>query len=148
MSKAPPADIALDTLRERCRRAGLPVTPQRLAIYRALSSSFDHPSPERLFARVKPVMPSISLATIYKALDTLRSLGLASELASGGDARRYDANMGPHQHLVCDACHAIEDLCEASLELPLPKPKAGFIPRTVRVSVHGLCRRCSSGGAA
>ena len=146
--KAPPADPALELLRERCRRAGLPVTPQRLAIYRALAGSHDHPSPEQLFARVKGAMPSISLATIYKTLDTLLALGLASELPSGADARRYDGNMAPHQHLVCDACHAVEDVCEAALELPLPKPKAGFIPRTVRVSVHGLCRRCSSRGAA
>ena len=56
---------------ERCREAGLNVTPQRIAIYRALLASEDHPTPEMLYRAVSRDMPSLSLATIYKTLDTL-----------------------------------------------------------------------------
>ncbi len=139
---------AHELLKERCKQAGLAVTPQRLAIYQALYQSFDHPSPEALFDRVKPQMPSISLATIYKTLETLVNIGVASELPATGDTKRYDANMGRHHHLVCDACNAIEDFYDASLELAAPKSKNGFIPRTVSVYVHGLCRRCSKSARA
>jgi len=79
---------AHDLLRERCKKAGLAVTPQRLAIYQALHGSYDHPSPEALFDRVKPTMPSISLATIYKTLETLVAIGVASELPATGDTGR------------------------------------------------------------
>ncbi len=137
-----------DALKERCRRAGLALTPQRLAIYQALYESLDHPSPEALYDRVKPQMPSISLATIYKTLETLVTIGVASELPSTGDTKRYDANMGHHHHLVCDACNAIEDFQDVTLDLHPPKSKNGFVPRAVSVYVHGLCRRCSKSARA
>jgi Fur family peroxide stress response transcriptional regulator len=88
-------------------------------------------------------MPSVSLATIYKTLETLVSLGIASELPATGDTKRYDANMERHHHLVCDNCNAIEDFSDPSLELKPPRTKNGFVVRSVSVHVHGLCRRCS-----
>jgi Fur family transcriptional regulator, peroxide stress response regulator len=144
MRSGPPPDLALETLRGHCRRAGLALTPQRLAIYRALVASLDHPGPEALYDRVKPSMPSLSLATIYKTLETLVRLGVAAELPAAGDTKRYDGQMGPHHHQVCDRCHTIEDLYDAALDVPLPRASRGFRPRTVSVSVHGLCRRCQS----
>ncbi len=143
MKPLPTAAQAQEALKERCKRAGLALTPQRVAIYRALFESYDHPSPEALYERVRPQMPSISLATIYKTLETLVSLGVASELPAAGDTKRYDANMGRHHHLVCDQCNAIEDFYDASLDVAAPKSKNGFVPRAVSVYVHGLCRRCS-----
>jgi Fur family peroxide stress response transcriptional regulator len=137
------ADPPFERLKASCKAAGLALTPQRVAIYRALAESFDHPSPEALFDRVRPHMPSVSLATIYKTLETLVSLGIASELPATGDTKRYDANMERHHHLVCDNCNAIEDFSDSSLELKPPRTKNGFVARSVSVHVHGLCRRCS-----
>ena len=57
------------------------VTPQRVAVYRALLQAEDHPSPEELYRRVRRRMPSLSLATIYKALDALTRLGVAREVS-------------------------------------------------------------------
>src|ERR1700756_2964990 len=94
----------LDRLTDRLREAGMNVTPQRLAVYRALLVSEEHPTPEMLFRTVSVEMPSLSLATIYKALDTLTEIGLARPVATDGDSRRYDANDTPHHHLVCSVC--------------------------------------------
>jgi len=146
MRGAPRADRVFDELKERCQAAGLAVTPQRLVIYRTLVASFDHPSPDVVFERVKAQMPSLSLATVYKTLETLVTLGVASELPATGATKRYDANMGRHHHLVCDACNAIEDFTDPLLDLKAPKPRNGFVPRAVSVHVHGLCRRCSQQG--
>ncbi len=120
------------------------MTPQRVGIYRALLESYDHPSPEALFERVRPGMPNISLATIYKTLDTLVALGCASELPSTGDTKRYDANMEHHHHLVCRACDAVEDFDDEQLsQVKPPRRLNGFQPEFVSIHVHGLCRRCS-----
>lgn len=140
---APP----LETLAERCRAAGLSLTPQRLAIFQALWGSLDHPSPETLYARVRPRLPSISLATIYKTLDTLVELGMVAELPSTGDAKRYDANMAPHHHLVCDVCNDIEDFVDEKLSALRAPRVGGFTPQSVSVSIHGRCRRCSRASA-
>ena len=35
---------------EKCREAGMPATPQRIEIFRALASSHQHPTPEMVSA--------------------------------------------------------------------------------------------------
>jgi|CXWL01.1.fsa_nt_gi Fur family peroxide stress response transcriptional regulator len=127
---------------DRCRERGTPATPQRIEIYRALAGSQEHPTPEMVYDRVKLSMPSVSLATIYKTLDTLVALGVASEIATVGDAKRYDANMERHHHLVCTQCHAISDFRAPAFDkLPLLAPE-GFTPEYVSLRVHGLCQKC------
>ena len=73
-------DAQVGEMVERCRAAGMNLTPQRMVIYRALLESLDHPSPEMLRDRVKSQLPAVSLATIYKTLDVLVELGLAAEV--------------------------------------------------------------------
>jgi Fur family transcriptional regulator, peroxide stress response regulator len=137
-------DRKVDELIERCRARGMNVTPQRMAIYRALLEADDHPSPEALYRRVRPDMPSMSLATIYKALDALVSLGLAQEVSATGDVKRYDANMTRHHHLVCTGCGAIRDLEDEVLdEIAPPRRLNGFVPQSVSVQISGLCSTCS-----
>jgi Fur family transcriptional regulator, peroxide stress response regulator len=135
----------LARLTTACRAAGLAVTPQRAVIYRALMGSFDHPSPEALFERVKPRLPQVSLATIYKTLDVLVSLGLANEISSTGDKKRFDGRVDRHHHLVCTTCRSITDFDDPALDaLPAPHALPGFKPQFMSIHVHGTCRSCSS----
>jgi len=128
----------------RCRAAGMHVTPQRLAVYRALLESDDHPSPEVLFRRVKKVMPSLSLATIYKALETLEQLGVIEEVATASDAKRFDANCEQHHHLVCTRCDKVVDLYDARFDrLTAPRSLGGFVVEELTVQVRGLCAACA-----
>ena len=141
-------DACIEGLVSKCRKAGMNMTPQRLGIYRALLKSYDHPSPEALYERVRSDLPSISLATIYKTLDTLVSLGFAAELPSTGDSKRYDANMDSHHHLVCRSCNAVEDYDDSALSaVKLPRRLNGFQPEFLSIHVHGLCRQCSQARA-
>ena len=127
----------------RCRQAGMNLTPQRLAIYRALLEARDHPSPEALFERVRPGMPGLSLGTIYKTLGTLVEMDLVTELPATGDARRYDANMQRHHHLVCNGCGMVADYHDVALDrIAPPRNLHGFRARQVSVHIHGLCAAC------
>jgi Fur family peroxide stress response transcriptional regulator len=138
-------DRKVDELVQRCRARGMNVTPQRIAIYRSLLEADDHPSPELLYRRVRPAMPSMSLATIYKALDALVGLGLVQEVSATGDVKRYDANMGRHHHLLCTVCGAIRDFDDESLDrVAAPRRLGGFVAHTVSVQISGLCATCAS----
>jgi len=120
------------------------VTPQRLAIYRALLESEDHPSPEVLYRRVRKHLPSLSLATIYKALDALEALGVVSQVSPVGEAKRYDANDARHHHLVCTRCKKVVDFYDDHFdELKAPRGLAGFVVQELTVQVKGLCAACS-----
>jgi Fur family peroxide stress response transcriptional regulator len=139
-------DRRMDDLLRRCREAGMNVTPQRMAIYRALLESEDHPSPELLYQRVRPKMPSLSLATIYKSLDALSRLGVVHRVSVAGDRKRYDANVDRHHHLVCTRCHKVVDFYDDALDAVAPPRKlAGFVAHALTVQVMGLCAACARG---
>ena len=83
---------------QRCRAAGLKVTPQRTAIYRTLLCSKDHPSAEDVYLRVKAEMGNISFDTVNRTLLTLAEMGAAFVVEGTGQPRRYDGGMDDHQH--------------------------------------------------
>jgi Fur family peroxide stress response transcriptional regulator len=132
----------LDDMIARCRDAGMNVTPQRIAIYRALLDSEEHPTPEMLYRSVSREMPSLSLATIYKTLDALASMGLVRSVAVDTDKRRYDANDAPHHHLVCTACGKIRDYYSDEFDSMLPRRVQGFAAQTISVNITGICPDC------
>ena len=97
----------MDAFVARCRKAGLAVTPQRLAIFRRLAATDRHPSAEELHAAVRREMPTLSLATVYKTLDALAGIGAVRPVSRLGARGRWDANLEPHHHLVCTSCGTV-----------------------------------------
>ena len=135
----------IEELKGRCRSAGRNITPQRIAVYRALLESPDHPTPDALYEIVRREMPSISLATIYKSLDALQDLGVVREVFRLGDARRFDANLDRHQHLVCTECGRVDDFYDTHLgELRPPESTNDFTAREVSVNILGRCSLCAA----
>ena len=138
---------------EHCRLRGVAVTRQRLAIFEALAGSRAHPSAEELHALVKRTLPSLSLATVYKNLDTLRVLGAVGDVNPLHVRGRYEAVLPgtgagmAHHHLVCTECHKILDLPAGLWPEPKVGPGAvmGFAVRAVRVQVEGICGECRRG---
>ena len=95
---------------EVLRGHGFKATPQRLAIYEALASTTEHPNADMLYQKLTPKYPTMSLATVYKTLDILCTVGLAQELNVGEDAFRYDANTSNHPHVRCTVCGRVDDV--------------------------------------
>ncbi len=130
-----------------CRERGLSVTPQRLVLYKALLNTTAHPSPEGLFEEVRAQMPTLSLATVYKTVETLKDLGLVQEVNPLHDRMRLDANMDPHHHLVCVRCREVVDIHSGDLDtLALPAElKRGYAVFNHSVQFSGLCAACRKG---
>jgi len=128
----------------RSRAEGLRVTPQRLAVVRVLAESHDHPDPDTLHRRLLPQLPSISLATVYKTLDALAAMGLVRQVPVAGAAKRYDANLDRHHHVICERCRSVADVHDARLDrVAVPEGLLGFTVRSVTVQMLGTCARCA-----
>jgi Fur family transcriptional regulator, peroxide stress response regulator len=97
-------------LRNALEAAGWRCTPQRAAVYAELVHAEHHPTAEEVYQRVKGVIPRISLATVYKALEALVASGLATKLSAGDGSARYDARGEQHYHFRCLRSGAVEDL--------------------------------------
>lgn len=131
-------------LAKALRERGLPVTHQRLAVYEQLQKAHDHPSAEDIHRRLKPRFPSLSLATVYKTLQSLQGLGLISLVNQPHVEARYDAITSRHHHAICESCGMIVDLFDKRLdELPLPTAARGFEIAGHSVHFRGLCAKCA-----
>jgi Fur family transcriptional regulator, peroxide stress response regulator len=138
-------ELSSAELTRRFKAAGLKLTPQRLAIYRALARQANHPSAEAIYRAVRPSMPSLSLGTVYKTLDSLARAGLVEEVSRLGEMRRYDANLSPHHHLICTSCQRISDVAIPDAQTLVPQAGfEGFEATAVHVQVLGLCEDCRS----
>ena len=140
-------DVARQTtLSTALRERGQRVTPQRLAIARALSDMGRHVTAEQVFGEVSARMPGVSLPTVYATLDLLEELELVRRVPSEGGAVVYDPRADDHHHLVCRRCGAIADLdapVDAGALLSAARD-AGFAPDASHVVVRGLCADCAA----
>lgn len=99
----------IQTFEAKCRQANLKVTPQRMAVYRVLIESKEHPSAEKVYQQVRNELPNISFDTVNRTLSTLNEIGAALVVEGSGDAKRFDGNLETHQHFKCVRCKKIID---------------------------------------
>lgn len=135
----------LDNLIARLKERGCHITPQRVAIVRALLASQEHPSVEQLYAQVKADFPMTSLATVYKTVTLLKEMGEVLEISLGDGSNRYDGAVPePHPHVICVRCQRIEDLAGPALRrLPLQAAQhSGYQVLGYRLDFFGVCPQC------
>ena len=129
-----------------CRRHQLKITPQRVAIYRALIQSDRHPTADLMFRTVKEEFPNISFDTVNRTLLTFAAIGLVDVVEVFGGPKRFDPDVSDHHHMHCMVCGKIIDFeNEDYNHLEVPEEIAGvFQVVHKRVVLKGLCRTCTS----
>ena len=139
-------DESVNQFRVKCKTHGLSMTPQRLAIYKAMIESIDHPSAENIYHVVHASFPDIALDTVYRTLSTFSEIGVIHVVEGYGEAKRYDPDIKPHHHFRCTRCNKIVDLYEDSIEKPKisPRLKKKYNVSNVKVVLEGACDKCLS----
>jgi Fe2+ or Zn2+ uptake regulation protein len=132
-------------LRSALQAGGQRFTEQRATVYRYLAASETHPTADEVFLAVRRSLPGISLATVYKSLETLVGCGLAVKLTYADDSARYDGRTDPHHHARCVVCESVVDIPgafpEAELE-SLRRHAQGFTVTGYRLEFSGYCSSC------
>jgi Fe2+ or Zn2+ uptake regulation protein len=139
---------AVEHLLTAVRDAGLKLTPQRIAIVRELADDPTHPTAHELFERLQPELPTMSFATVYNTLAALAEAGLCAARALERGPVRFDPNVAPHDHAVCDRCGRVMDITrdEAATGRGRGAPLEGFAVRAVERIYRGLCAGCAASG--
>lgn len=130
--------------RNLCKENGLKLTPQREVVYRQLLQAEDHPSAETIFRRTRAKMPNISLDTVNRTLLSLAEIGAAAVVEGSGQARRYDPDLGSHQHFKCIHCQRIIDFHYPlfdNLDIPEEINNKHIVLRST-VYIEGICEKC------
>jgi Fur family transcriptional regulator, peroxide stress response regulator len=136
----------MDNLTEVFKDKKLKLTPQRIAVYKYLKATKEHPSAEVIYKALQPEYSTMSLATVYKALKTLVEVGLIQELNVGEGNFRYDGNMCDHSHIQCLSCGKVDDIegfCLSDLNQTI-KSHTDYEVLTNQVYFYGLCKDCQN----
>ena len=128
------------------KQSGLKVTPQRLSVLRILDRH-THPTIDELYDEILKESPSVSLATVYKNLNTLKDEGLVVEVNIVNQKARYDIYEYQHIHVVCESCGSVEDVSYDDAELgkyqeALEKKIGNIIERLNIVASVKSCKHC------
>ena len=135
---------SMDAFQAKCRQAGLKVTPQRMAVYKTLVGSTEHPSAETVFRQVRKIFPNISLDTVNRTLLMLNEIDAAFVLEGLGGPKRFDANLKPHHHFKCVKCKRIIDIWHEpfdDIRVPESISKKFTVSRKA-VYLEGICDKC------
>ena len=137
-------DAKLQSFEQRCHDNGLKVTPQRVAVYKALISTDTHPTAEEVHKMVREEIHNISLDTVNRTLLTLADIGTAFQVEGTGQPRRFDGGLEDHQHFRCFKCGKVIDFhYEPFDNIDIPQHLLGqFEIMRKTVYLEGICGSC------
>ena len=117
---------------------------QRESIKNCLMNRHDHPTADTIYMSMREEFPAISLGTVYRNLNLLVELGEIQKLSFSEGADRFDADMHPHYHFVCQKCQCVHDLPippMESINQIAQEHSSGQIDRHVTY-FYGTCQNC------
>ena len=83
---------------------------QRELILNEVMNSHLHPTADSIYTNLKKDNPGLSLGTVYRNLTQLTEHGFIAKLSIPNQSDRFDRNIKPHAHLICEKCHNIFDI--------------------------------------
>ena len=123
------------------------VTKQRLAVEAAMGRLEDFVSAQELHRLLQDQGDKVSLATVYRILQSMAEDGLLDVVRSGeGEAayRRCEAETH-HHHLVCRTCGKGVEVQAPAVETWAVRVAAehGFTEASHTVEIYGYCPECT-----
>lgn len=132
---------------ERVARAGHRSGGARQAVIASLAAQSCCRTAQEIFDQLRDEGRAVGIASVYRVLDLLVSLGLVQRLDLGGGVARYEPAMPGgehHHHVVCVDCGDVRPFEDAGLERALHAAQTGaeFEVDGHDVVLWGRCGEC------
>ena len=118
---------------------------KRQAILEALRNTKIHPTAEWVHQTLKNDYPDLSLGTVYRNLSQFKEEGIILSMGVINGQERFDANISPHSHFICNCCGAVIDIEETFENSEAAKQvnnKYGFTVEEQKIIFYGVCNHC------
>ena len=118
---------------------------KREAIREVLMGTESHPNAEWIFNQLKPKIPDLSLATVYRNLSEMKQNGEVQSVAFWDGKERFDGNVKKHSHFVCEKCGKIDDFHFVAHDTEIDEFAQSHYDGKVdfhSLVFHGRCRDC------
>lgn len=132
----------------RLQGQGYRLTAPRRVIIAALRDAGRYCSAAQLHERIQG--RSVGLASVYRTLELLATLGLAERRAEvGGEASFLYCSPRHHHHVICTGCGAVREIdatfCPGDAVLRAVERATDFQIERHTLDFHGLCADCRAG---
>lgn len=138
-----------ERVRSEAKRRGVRWTNQRQVIVEQFLLCGEHLTADALLARAREVDSAIGAATVYRTLNLLVEIGVASRVRLGGDSASFEPILGRthHDHLICISCGRVVEFEDEAIEKRQAAivKKHGFQIRHHRLEIFGVCPVCAGG---
>ena len=147
----------MDALKKRLQATQRKMTPQRQIVLQViLDHPSEHLSAEKIYDILRGTESEIGLATVYRSLEILVSLGILQKIEFGKEFDKrnkgsysyelnpIDPNQHFHHHLICTECKEISEFEEDMLD-HLEQDileKTGFLVENHQAKFFGICKKC------
>jgi Fur family transcriptional regulator, iron response regulator len=116
---------------------GIQPSAQRVAVAQYVLHTDEHPSADRVWAKVKKTFPMLSRATVYNTLNLFVAKGLLQQLVLAEGRVVFDPKVDDHHHFIDDATGDIHDVPWEALEVRRIAALKGFEVRGYQVVLRG-----------
>ena len=129
----------------RLQAHGHRLTAPRQTIIAALHDAGRYCTAQQLYERLRG--RSVGLASVYRTLELLADLGLASKRAEdGGEASYLYCSPTHHHHVICTGCGVVReidaDFCPAPTVIAAVEAATDFRIEQHTLDFHGRCAAC------
>ena len=136
-------------LSTRLKTKGFRLTPQRekiLDIFYNLPEG-QHLSADDLYNLVRKDSSDVSLATTYRTLHLLHSIGVLRELDFAEDHKHYELLRDedtPHHHIICVNCGTTEEFESTDIITIAQHVTSShqYALTDIQLKLYGLCKDC------
>ena len=119
---------------------------QRELILKTLRENAVHPTAEQLYQFIRSEEPTISLATVYRNLNTLAQKGIIKKIEGLENMAHFDHQTHEHYHFICTKCHQVFDIpCDVAPNLvSTVEEETGMSVSYCDISFRGICNHCKN----
>jgi len=116
---------------------GIQPSAQRIVVAQYVLFTDEHPSADKVWARVKAGFPMISRATVYNTLNLLVERGLLRQLHLAPDSIVFDPKVEAHHHFIDEGSGRIYDVPWDKVKVCDVEHIEGFEIRDYQVVMRG-----------
>ena len=106
-----------------------------------------HASNAELLDSLHKVFPDLSATTVHRITTRMLERGELQLAPSGqGNVMRFDANVAPHDHFMCERCGLLRDADLGVMVRPFIEKAIGDdCSISGNLTVTGICKQCNKG---
>lgn len=135
----------MEVITDQLHAAGYRMTPQRQLILDAVCMLGGHVTPDAVYEQVQTITHALNRSTVYRTLQFLNEQRILTLILLPDGRVGYElVGAIPHQHLVCRACHRVEQIQDKTFQKVAAQMARDyqFEIDLDHITLTGLCAEC------